>query len=153
MPLTDWAVSQARQVRRLPFARGVGRRHGRARTAAKYLWRHALCSPIALILRPNAPSHQRSAPIFMRRPPNATKFAPRTGPDECDLFGLGSSGAHHYPQKQLYFAAKQPARNDGLWSAKKPRLCARYSTPEHSHPSKRLYIILRVRADQSCETD
>jgi hypothetical protein len=45
------------------------------------------------------------------------------------------------------------ALNGRYEAQKRTRLCARYSSPEHSHPSMRLYIILRVRADRSCETE
>ena len=78
----------------------------------------------------------------------------RREPDQTSAIYFGrSSGAHRYPQKRLSLDSQQPAWNDGLWSAKQTRLCARYSTPEHSHPSKRLYIILRALFDRSCETE
>jgi len=65
----------------------------------------------------------------------------------------GAASPLHFRRQCLLLGAGNGSRNDLLEGAKQTRLCARHSTPEHSHPSKRLYIILRVPADRSYETE
>ncbi len=54
------------------------------------------------------------------------------------------------PLPEIAATVSEPPR---LGRKADPRLCARYSTPARSHPSKRSYIILTVRADRFRETE